>query len=103
MRAGVRLIAFEEVRNYRKIVCIKNIFENGWWEDAYFSSYSPGSAPDHKLRKPSKELGIFQMVLLNPAKDDKGPQINVLNTTKYDNNSYALRCPYTGFDATFRT
>ena len=30
MRAlGVRLIAIEEVRNYRKIVCIKNIFENG--------------------------------------------------------------------------
>ena len=28
---GVRLIAIEEVRNYRKIVslCIKNIFENG--------------------------------------------------------------------------
>ena len=25
-------IAFEEVRNYGKIVYIKNIFENGWWE-----------------------------------------------------------------------
>ena len=33
MHAGVRLIAIKEVRNYRKIVCIKNIFENGWWED----------------------------------------------------------------------
>ena len=33
MRAGVRLIAIKEVRNYRKIVCIKYIFENGWWED----------------------------------------------------------------------
>ena len=26
---GVRLIAIEEVRNYGKIVCIKDIFENG--------------------------------------------------------------------------
>ena len=40
MRAkGVRLIVIDEVRNYRKIVCIKNIFENGWWEDTYSSSY----------------------------------------------------------------
>ena len=31
---GVRLIAIEEARNYRKIVYIKNIVENGWWEDA---------------------------------------------------------------------
>ena len=30
MRAlDVRLVGIEEVRNYRKIVCIKNIFENG--------------------------------------------------------------------------
>ena len=36
---GVRLTAVEEVRNYGKIVYIKNIFENGWWEDAYPSSY----------------------------------------------------------------
>ena len=36
----IRLIAIEEVRNSRKIVCIKNIFENGWWEDAYPSSYT---------------------------------------------------------------
>ena len=28
---GVRLIAIEEVRIYRKIICIKNVFENGWW------------------------------------------------------------------------
>ena len=32
MRAqGVRSIAIEEVRNYGKIVYIKNIFKNGWW------------------------------------------------------------------------
>ena len=43
MRAGVRLIAI--VRNYGKIVYIKNIFENKWWEDAYLSSHHPGSAP----------------------------------------------------------
>ena len=30
----VKLIPIKEVRNYRKIVCIKSIFENGWWEDA---------------------------------------------------------------------
>ena len=35
MRAyGVRHIAIKEVRNYGKIVYIKNIFENGRWEDA---------------------------------------------------------------------
>ena len=50
----------EEIRNYGKIVCIKNNFENGWWKDAYSSSYSLGSAPGHKLQKPSKESGIFQ-------------------------------------------
>ena len=32
MRAqGVMLIAIEEVRNYEKIIRIKNMFENGWW------------------------------------------------------------------------
>ena len=25
-------------------------FENGWWEDAYSLSYSPGSAPGHNLQ-----------------------------------------------------
>ena len=39
MRAeDVRLIADEEIRNYGKIVYIKNILENGRWENAYFSS-----------------------------------------------------------------
>ena len=57
---GGRLIAVEEVRHYGKIVYIKNIFKNGWWEDAHPSSYSLGSAPGNKLRKPSKESGIFQ-------------------------------------------
>ena len=44
----------------KKIVYIKNIFENDWWKDAYPSSYLPGSAPGHELQKPSKESGIFQ-------------------------------------------
>ena len=58
MRAeGVRLIAIEEVRNHGKIVHIKNIFENGWWEDAYPSCY-PGSTPGHKLQKPSKNISV---------------------------------------------
>ena len=61
MRAcGVRLIAIEESRNYGKIAYIKNIFQNGWWEDAYTPHpIPPESASDHKLQKPSKESGIF--------------------------------------------
>ena len=31
---GVRLIVIEKVRNYGKIVFIKNMFQNGWWGDA---------------------------------------------------------------------
>ena len=58
MRAyGVRLIGFiaiKGVRNYRKIVCMKNVFENGWWEDAYPLSLPSGFAPGHKLQKPPK-------------------------------------------------
>ena len=55
----VELIAIEEVRNYKKIVFIKNIFENVCWEDAYPSSYPPESVPGHKLEKSSKESSIF--------------------------------------------
>ena len=62
MRAqGGRHNAIEEVRNYGKIVYIKNIVENGWWEDAYLSLIlTPESVPGHKLQKPSKEFNIFQ-------------------------------------------
>ena len=38
-------IAIEEVRNYGKIVYIKKIFGNGWWEDAYPSSYPLAGSP----------------------------------------------------------
>ena len=61
MRAyGVRLIAIKEVRSYGKIVYIVSIFENGWYEDAYSSSYPPVSTPSHKLQKLSKKSGISQ-------------------------------------------
>ena len=43
-----------------KLYTSKNIFENGWLENAYPSSYPPGSAPRYKLQKLSKESGIFQ-------------------------------------------
>ena len=38
----------------------QKIFENGWWKDAYPSSYPSGFVPNHKLQKPSKESGVFQ-------------------------------------------
>ena len=31
---GVRFIVMKKVRNYEKIVFIKNMFENDWWGDA---------------------------------------------------------------------
>ena len=40
----------------KRVGYMRNIFENGGWEDAHPSSYPSG----HKLRKPSKESGIFQ-------------------------------------------
>ena len=42
----------------KKIAYIKNV-KNSWWEDAYSLSCPPGSAPDHKLQKPSKESGVY--------------------------------------------
>ena len=54
-----KVIAIEGIQKYRKIVCIKNIFENCWWEDAYPLSYSSGFAPGHKLQKPPKKSGIL--------------------------------------------
>ena len=46
-----------EEQYYRKTACIKNIFKNGWWEDACPSS--SGFTPGHKLQKPSKSLTYF--------------------------------------------
>ena len=57
---GVKFTAILRARNYGKIVYIKNIFENSWWEDAFPLSYAPRPAPGHKQQKPSKESGIFQ-------------------------------------------
>ena len=42
---GVRLIVIEEARNYGKIVFIKSIFQNGWWEDAYTPHPTPLDPP----------------------------------------------------------
>ena len=62
MRAyGVRLIAIEEVRNYRKVVYIKNFPKM-----AFGRIHTPHATPldpplyGHKLQKSSKESGIFQ-------------------------------------------
>ena len=54
-------IAIEEVRNYGKIVglYIKNIFENGWWVDAYPSTYPPGSAPGISYENHQKSLAYL--------------------------------------------
>ena len=42
----------KKVRNYGKISYFKNIFENGWWEDAYFSSYflDPSQAISYRIQ-----------------------------------------------------
>ena len=59
-------------------LCIKSIFENGWWEVAYSSSYRPGSAPCHKPQKASKKSGLFQplgsfsFVLFTKRQSQKG-------------------------------
>ena len=42
------------------LLYIKNIFENGWWEDVYPHPTPPGSTPGYKLQKTLKESGIFQ-------------------------------------------
>ena len=43
LRRSLRLSDIDEVQNYGKIVYIKSIFENGWWEDAY--SLGPHPTP----------------------------------------------------------
>ena len=57
--ACLRHIAIEEVQNYGKIVCIKNIFENGCWMDAYLLSYplDPSLALSYKNHQ--KSLAYF--------------------------------------------
>ena len=47
----------EEVRNYGKIVYIKNIFEMTGGR-----MHAPHPSPGHKLQKPSKESGLFQLL-----------------------------------------
>ena len=51
MRAlGLRLIVIEKIRNYGKVVLIKNTFENGWWRDASPTFPLPWIRPDHNAR-----------------------------------------------------
>ena len=60
MRAqDVRLIAIEEVRNYGKIVYIKNIFENGCWKmrTSHPTSLDPPLATSY--RNHQKSLAYF--------------------------------------------
>ena len=91
MRAqGVRfIIAIEEVRNYGKVVYIKSIFENGWWEDDYPSSYLSGLSPGHKLQKPSEESDVFQslgtisIVLFTKKQSQKGRDMTQCFHGKY--------------------
>ena len=59
LKASLRLIAIEDVRNYGKIVYIKNIFENSWWEDTYPSSYPPESTQAISYRNHEKSLAYF--------------------------------------------
>ena len=51
---GVRLIAIEEAQNFGKIAYIKNIFENGRWDDAYtphFTLLDPPLAISYTKKK----------------------------------------------------
>ena len=57
---GVRLIAIEEARNYGKIVYIKSIFKNGWWEDMHTPHPAPLDRPlAISYRKHQKSLAHF--------------------------------------------
>ena len=56
---GVRLIVIEEVRNYGKILYIKSTFENGWWENAYPSSYPLDPPLAISYRNHQKSLVYF--------------------------------------------
>ena len=70
--------SYQKVRNYKKIVCITNIFENGWWEDAYPLSFPSGSTPGHKLQKPPTNLAYrshlapLVLFLFTKRKSQKG-------------------------------
>ena len=63
MRAyGVKLIAIKEARNYGKIVYIKNIFQNSWWEDAYPSSYPLDPPLTISYENHRKSLAYFSIL-----------------------------------------
>ena len=56
---SVRLIAIEGVRDNEKIVYIKSIVENGWWEAAYLSSYPLDPPLVISYRNHQKNLAYF--------------------------------------------
>ena len=82
------LIAIKEVRNYRKIVCIKNIIENGWWKDVYPSSYPLDSPLAVSYRNHQKNLAYFshlaplQLFLFTTSRVKRGAWLNG-PTSKY--------------------
>ena len=61
---GVRLIAIEEVWNYRKFYRLKTFLKmaGGRVHTSHPSPnpLDPPLSPDRKLQKPSKQFGIFQ-------------------------------------------
>ena len=99
MRAkGVRVI--QVVQNYGKIIYIKNIFKNGWKEDAHPSSYPSGSAPGRKLvldKNHQKSLAHFSHL---------APLILFFFTKKQMQKGGIAQCPppyAPAFDHTFYT
>ena len=56
---GVRLIVIKEAQNYEKNIYFKNIFENGWWEDAYPSFYPLNSSLAISYKNHQKSLADF--------------------------------------------
>ena len=56
---GIRRISIKEFEIMKKIVYIKNIFENGWWEDAYPSFYPLDPSLAISNRHHQKNLAYF--------------------------------------------
>ena len=59
MRAGVMLIAIEEVRNYKKLYASKTFLKMvGGRMHTSHPTYFPGSAPGHKPRNRSYDVKL---------------------------------------------
>ena len=55
-----RAYRYQTGSKLQKIVCMKNIFENGWWEDAYPSSYPLDPPLAISYEKYQKSLAYFR-------------------------------------------